>query len=140
MTHINIGISSGLLMIFFIAVLKNLDKKIVYGLALAGIGFLYVGFVWTDLHALIINAVQAILFLFLAYFGIKKSMHLLAAGYFLHGCWDVAYSHFQNPGLIPPHYDLFCLSIDFTIAIYLLTFKSEASQIVNNRIKVNPAL
>ncbi|MDB5276608.1 MAG: hypothetical protein JWR61_1563 [Ferruginibacter sp.] len=115
-----IGISSGLLIILLIGLLKQLDKKIIYGMALAGIGFLYVGFAWTNLQALVVNCAQAILFLFLAYYGIKKSLNFLAAGYFLHGCWDIAYHYFQDPGLIPPHYDLFCSSLDFTIAVYLL--------------------
>jgi len=124
MTSIIIGISSGLLIILFIGTLVHLDKKIIYGLALAGIGFLYVGFTWTNLQALIINSIQAILFLFLAYYGIKKNMNILAAGYLLHGCWDFIYSYFQNPLLIPPHYDLFCSSLDFTIAVYLLVLNN----------------
>jgi hypothetical protein len=60
-----IGITSGLLIILLFGILKQFDKKLIYGLILAGIG-----------------------------------------------CRDTA--------LIIPHYDLFCLSIDFTIGIYLL--------------------
>ena len=119
MTSAIIGISSGLLIILLFGILKQFDKKVIYGLILSGIGFLYVGFAWTDLQALIVNSIQAVVFLFLAYYGIKKSVYILAAGYFLHGCWDIAYHFFNEPGLIPPHYDLFCLSIDFTIGIYL---------------------
>jgi hypothetical protein len=120
MTSIIIGISAGLFIILLIAILKRLDKKIMYGLILSAIGFIYVGFVWTDLQALVINTIQAIIFLFLAYHGVKKNMAMLAAGYFLHGCWDIFYSFFNTHGLIPPNYDWFCSSLDFTIAIYLL--------------------
>jgi hypothetical protein len=120
MISIIIGISSGLLTILLIGILKHLDKKISYGLILSGIGFLYVGFAWTDLETLVVNAIQAILFLLFAYYGIKKSINILAAGYFLHGCWDIAYNFVAVPGLIPPHYDLFCSSLDFTICVYLL--------------------
>lgn len=123
MTSIIIGISSGLLTILLIGILKQLDKKIIYGLILSGIGFLYVGFTWTDLQALIVNAVQALFFLFLAYFGVKKSLYIMSAGYFLHGIWDLAYNLFPNSNLIPPHYDLFCLSIDFTMGVGLLVIK-----------------
>ncbi|MEI9913256.1 MAG: DUF6010 family protein [Bacteroidota bacterium] len=126
MTSIIIGISSGFLTILLFGVVKHLDKKIVYGLILTGIGFLYVGFGWTDLQALVVNSIQAILFLLLAYIGIKKSLNILALGYFLHGCWDITYHFINDPGLIPPHYDLFCLSIDFTIGAYLL--------VLNNRL------
>ena len=124
-----IGISSGILIVLLTAVLKNLDKKVIYGLVLSGIGFLYVDFVWTDLPALVVNSIQAIIFLFLAYYGIKKSLYILAAGYFLHGCWDLAFNLFEDHKLIPPHYDIFCSSLDFTIAIYILVFNKQFSKI-----------
>ncbi|MFZ1856761.1 MAG: DUF6010 family protein [Chitinophagaceae bacterium] len=86
MIPVIIGISSGLILILIFIILKQFDKKAVYGLILSGIGFLYVGFVWTDVQALVINSIQAIFFLFLAYYGIKKSLDILAIGFFLHGC------------------------------------------------------
>ena len=120
MIPVIIGISSGLFVILIIALLKQVDKPIVYGLILSGIGFLYVGFTWSDTKALIITCAQAVFFLFIAWYGIKKSLYILGAGYFLHGIWDLAYDLFPASNLIPPHYDLFCLSIDFTIGAYLL--------------------
>lgn len=120
MTSGIIGISSGFLIILLFTIFKSFDKKLIYGLILCGIGFLYVGFTWTDTTSLIITSLQAILFLMLAYFGIKRNLIFLAAGYFLHGLWDLLYHLFQLPHLLPPHYDLFCLSIDFTIGIYLV--------------------
>lgn len=123
MTSIIIGISSGVLIILLVGILKQLDKMLIYGLTLSGIGFLYVGFTWTDISSLIITAVQAIFFLFFAYYGVNRNLYFLAAGYFLHGLWDLAYDLFRLPNLIPPHYDLFCLSIDFTIGIYLVILK-----------------
>lgn len=129
MTSTIIGVSSGLLIIFLVGVLKHFDKKVIYGLILSGIGFLYVGFVWTDLPALVVNVIQAIVFLFIAYFGIKKSINILALGYFLHGCWDIVYDFIAARGLIPPHYDLFCSSLDFTIGIYILVFNKHFYEI-----------
>ena len=126
MNAVIIGVFSGSLIILLVILLRQLDKKIIYGLILSGIGFLYVGFVWADLHALVINAIQAVMFLFFGYYGIKK-IYILAAGYFLHGCWDIVYGFFRLPGLIPPHYDLFCSSLDFTIAFYLLVFNKWVS-------------
>ena len=128
MTSIIIGISSGLLTILLMSVLKQLDKKIIYGLILSGIGFLYVGFTWTDVSSLIITAVQAIFFVLVAYCGIKKNLYFLAAGYFLHGLWDMVYDLLRVPDLRPPHYDLFCLSIDFTIGIYLMILQVRFSK------------
>lgn len=124
MTAAIIGISLGLLTIFLFALWKGIDKRLIYGLILSGIGFLYVGFVWTNFQAVIVNSVQAILFLFIAYYGTRKSLYLLAIGYFLHGCWDITYPLLRDPGLIPPHYDIFCLSVDFVIGFYMLLFKN----------------
>ena len=115
-----IGISLGLLVIIIIALVKPVDKEIIYGLILSGIGFLYVGFTWSDTTALIITCVQALFFLFIAWYGIKRGSSVLAAGYFLHGIWDLVYDLLPASDLIPPHYDLFCLSVDFTIGFYLL--------------------
>ncbi len=132
MTPVLIGILSGLLIIIVIGFLKHVEKKIIYGLILSGIGFLYVGFAWTNIQALVENAIQAIVFLFLAYYGVKKSIYILAIGYFLHGCWDIAYSFIKEPGLIPPHYDLFCLSLDFTICAYILLLRNQFQANKNN--------
>jgi len=123
MTPLIIGISSGLIVVLLFEILKQFDKKVVYGLILSGIGFLYVGYAWMDLQAFIVNAIQAILFLFIAYYGIKKNLYILAAGYFLHGSWDLVYHLFADSNLLPPRYDLFCFYIDFTIGFYILWIK-----------------
>ena len=128
MNAVLIGISGGFLVILCIGLLKGLDKRVIYGLILSGIAFLYVGYTWSDLQALVLNSLQAIAFLFLAYFGIKKNIYFLIAGYFLHGIWDLIYDLFPKTNLIPPHYDLFCLSIDFTIGFYLLFLNHKTLQ------------
>jgi len=120
MIPVIIGIGAGLLTILIIALLRQVDKPIMYGLILSGIGFLYVGYTWSDTEALIINCVQALFFLFIAWYGIKRSLYILGGAYFLHGIWDLFYNLFPSASLLPPHYDLFCLSIDFTIGAYLL--------------------
>lgn len=120
-----IGISSGILVILVVAILKQLDKTLVYGLVLTGIGYLYVGFTWSDLPSLLVTALQSVVFLFLAYYGVKKNINFLIGGYFLHGSWDLLYDAFPDRGLIPPHYDWFCLSIDFTIGLYLFIIRKQ---------------
>ncbi len=119
MTAALTGTLLGIIIIVALALVKQLDKQLVYALILAGIGFLYVGFTWSDTASLVITALQAVAFLLLAYAGTRNSNYLIA-GYFLHGCWDMAYNLFPDRHLIPPHYDWFCLTIDFTIGIYLL--------------------
>lgn len=128
-----IGISLGIFLIVLFEVLKSFDKQFIYGLILTGIGFLYIGFTWSNSESLIINSTQAVFFLTLAYYGIKKNVYILAIGYFLHGSWDLAYDYLGQPDLIPPHYDWFCLSVDFTIGIYLLIFAKRIRSIIDIR-------
>ena len=130
-----IGISSGVLIVLIFVILKQFDKNIIYGLILAGIGFLYVGFTWSDIGILSVTTLQALFFLFLAYYGIRKNSYILIAGYFLHGIWDIIYSQVSNTGLIPPHYDLFCSSLDFTVGLYLLFIKYKSG--TNKEISYN---
>ena len=117
-----IGISLGIFLVVLFEVLKSFDKQFIYGLILTGIGFLYIGYTWSNRESLIINSTQAVFFLILAYYSIKRNVYILAIGYFLHGSWDFAYDYLEQPDLIPPHYDWFCLFVDFTIGIYLLIF------------------
>ena len=125
MNSLVIGISSGLLIIGFFLLQKHLDKRSMYSLILVGIGFLYVGYTWSDRSSLIINSIQATVFLYIAYWGLKKSLIILAVGYLLHGTWDLIYGVVDNSSLIPPGYDLFCSSLDFVIGIYLIVFSKQ---------------
>ncbi len=115
-----IGLSSSLITILIFTLLKRFDKNTIYGLILMGIGFLYIGYTWTDITTAIISGIQALFFMSLAYLGIKKSYWFLVVGYFLHGAWDLLYPMFANPALLPHDYDYFCLTYDFIVAIYLL--------------------
>ena|SRR5687767_590705 len=120
-----IGISTGILTILLVGLLRIVNKRIMYGLILSGIGFLYVGYTWMDLNQLIINIIQAIVFVLFAYYGIIKSIYILVAGYFLHGLWDLGYTYFTASQSLPPHYDIFCLTVDFIIGAYILIFRKQ---------------
>ena len=123
-----IGISAGIFTILIFTFFKRLDKDLIYGLILAAIGFLYVGYTWSDISALVMNLLQALFFLMLAYFGVKKNSYYLIAGYFLHGLWDFMYGHVGDPGLIPPNYDWFCSTYDFIIGFYLLILRVQMNR------------
>lgn len=123
-----IGLAASVFTILVFTIFKRLDKNVIYGLILAAIGFLYVGYTWSDISALIINLLQALLFLMLAYFGIKKNSYYMIAGYFLHGLWDFMYGHVGDLGLIPPDYDWFCSTYDFIIGFYLLMLKFQMNR------------
>src|SRR5690606_34054071 len=123
MTATLIGLTSSLLTILIVTLFKRLDRNVFFGLILSGIGFLYVGYTWTSVTEFIMNILQAIFFLLLAYFGIKKNPNFLIAGYIIHGLWDLIYGYIGNPGLLPPDYDFFCSTYDFIIGFYLLILK-----------------
>ena len=114
-----IGTSLGFVSILFSRLLKQIDEPLFYGLMLALIGALYVGFTWTDTTSFIINCIQCFFFGTLAYLGIKRNAYLLAAGFVLHGIFDIIYSLFPLSDLRPPHYDVFCISVDWVIGVYL---------------------
>ena len=124
----SIGVSTDVLLIVSLSILKRIDKQVFYGLVLAGIGFLYVGLAWTNLESLIINSIQAFAFGWVWHY---EKHYILATGYFLHGAWDLAYDILRQPDLLLPHYDLFCLSFDFTLGIYLLIFARNIKSKVN---------
>ena len=114
-----IGFSSAMVTILIASLIKRFDRNLFFGLILTGIGFLYVGFTWTHLTVAIISFVQVLFCVVLAYLGINKDPWFLIAGFFLHGIWDLLYGRFAHTDLLPPQYDLFCLTYDFIIGIYL---------------------
>lgn len=125
MTGALIGIALGLVIIITFTILKQFDKTIIYSLILTAIGFLYIGYTWSDITYLIVNRIQALVFLFLAYYGITRNANYMIAGYFLHGTWDFVYEYFANKTFLPPHYDWFCFSIDFLTGFYLLLIRNQ---------------
>ena len=115
-----IGLVSSLVTILIFTFLKRIDKNTIYGLILMAIGFLYIGYTWTDINTAMLSGLQALFFMSLAYFGIKKNYWFLVAGYFLHGIWDFLYPLFASSDLLPPDYDYFCFTYDVIVGIYLL--------------------
>lgn len=61
----------------------------------------------------------AVLLIILSIFALRGPLPILAAGYFLHGAWDVI-----HPALLPhvlPHwYAPLCVGFDMTVAVYLI--------------------
>lgn len=131
MIALTIGILTGIAAIIAIKLLSKIENRLLCSLVLTGIGFLYIGFTWSHLPSLLLNALQAVFFLLLAYIGMTKNISFLIAGFFLHGAWDLLYSFFPHSELIPPHYDLFCMAADFTIGFYLLFGIKKRKQLSN---------
>src|ERR1044071_7288004 len=120
-----IGIAVGIVSIVLVRVLGRANQKIMYSLILACIGFLYVGYTWSDSMQLAITIIQALVFLMLAYYGATKNASFLIIGYFLHGVWDLLYTYLVSSELRPPHYDIFCLAVDFTMGAYMWLFRKK---------------
>ena len=116
-----LGTITAIVSIIAIRVLGKGNQQLWYSLVLAGIAFLYVGYTWSDYLQLAITAAQAVLFLLFAVQGMR-SIVVLGAGYFLHGAWDVIYNYFVTADHIPPHYDIFCGTIDVLMGAYILIF------------------
>ena len=57
-----IGILTGGITILLFSFLKSINKPIMYGLILSGIGFLYVGYTWMKFDQLVITIIQAVVF------------------------------------------------------------------------------
>ena len=125
-----IGLVSAVITILIFSLYKRIDKHIIYGLILAGIGFLYIGYTWSEITTAVISGIQALVFISFAYYGIRENINSLIAGYFLHGIWDMLYPFIGNPSLLPPHYDFFCLTYDFIVGGYLLFVKYQTRVVV----------
>jgi asparagine N-glycosylation enzyme membrane subunit Stt3 len=116
MTDIIIGLTTTFLVILFLEVFKSVNRKLIGAFTLSGIAFIYVGFAWTDLPSLAIVVAGVAVFLFLAYYAFTKDYRFITLGLLLHGIWDMIYPNFTS--VVPQGYDLFCLTIDFLLAIY----------------------
>jgi len=132
MTGFIIGLITSAAVIAFAEIFRKIDLKFFASLNLAVIPFIYIGFS-IDPHALMLTVPSASLFVFFAYWGYKKNYMLTVAGLALHGLWDILFPFVST---VAPHgYDLFCITIDFLLALYFyLKLKPSKRQTVIGRI------
>jgi hypothetical protein len=123
-----IGLAGSLITISIFTLFKRIDKIIIYSLILIGIAFLYIGYTWTNIEVATISFLQVLFFMVFAYFGVKKNLYFLIAGYFIHGIWDFMYSYVGNSDLLPPDYDWFCMTYDFIIGFYLIILNYQTNR------------
>jgi hypothetical protein len=116
MKDIVIGVVLCAVIIIFLESFRSLDKKLFGAFTLVGIAFIYVGFAWGDLQALIIVAISVILFAALSYYGQTKNFNIIVLGLLLHGVWDMVFPRFSS--VVPKGYDIFCLTADVILAAY----------------------
>lgn len=111
-----IGLITTVTIIAILEIFKLLEKRLVAALILVGIAFIYVGFSWEDVSSLLLVTLGVIGFFSLSYFGYKRNFNLIVLGLVLHGIWDVVFPYFSS--VTPVGYDIFCITIDFLLAIY----------------------
>lgn len=116
MNNFYIGLATTISIIGFLELFKTLDKRLLGAFTLGGIGFIYVGFAWSDLSSLITTVVGVAFFLALSYLGYKRNFHYIIIGLIAHGLWDILYPLFFETA--PKGYDIFCITIDVLLAIY----------------------
>ena len=115
MTGFIIGLSTAAAIIAFAEIFRKIDVKLFASLTLAVIPFIYIGFS-IDPHSLMLTIPGASFFLLFAYWGYKKYYLLIVVGLALHGLWDVLFPYVSK---VAPHgYDVFCITIDFILALY----------------------
>lgn len=127
--HLVIGIVSG---IVFITIARrcavNLEKRI-YAVGLALAALIYVGLAAMGSASVNWNVVELAglaVFTLVAVLGLKVSTWFLAAGWAVHGLWDVLLHLRQHTTFVPEWYPVICLGFDLIVAIYIATrFKTQ---------------
>jgi hypothetical protein len=94
----------------------------VHAVLLAGIAAVYVGFAIADgrTRFLVMQVAGVLAFGALAVAGLSVHTGFLAAGYVLHGVWDLLHHRTDVPARRAPWYIPLCLAYDWIVGAYLL--------------------
>ncbi len=115
MTSILIGVAVSAAVIILPEVLRKIDVNFYASLNLAVIPFIYIGFSIQP-ESLMLTIPAALFFLLFAYLGFKTNYLFTVVGLALHGLWDVFFPHMSI--VAPDGYDVFCITVDFLLALY----------------------
>jgi len=99
------------------------QARLALAIALAGIGWVYLGFAVADGRpsAIAVQAASAAAFLWIAYAAVQlESSVLLGAGFIAHAVWDAIHHEGHGPTRVRTWYPPFCVVADLAIAIPLL--------------------
>lgn len=131
-----IGLITTVVIIGLMEILRFLEKRLVGALTLVSIAFIYIGFSWHHSLSLIYAILGVVVFFALAYYGYKKHFILIIIGLILHGIWDLLFPFLSSAA--PDGYDIFCLTIDFILAVYFYIRIKPLKQIKDNPAVLNP--
>ncbi|WP_100611485.1 DUF6010 family protein [Confluentibacter lentus] len=116
MNDFYIGVIVTIAIIGLLEIFQFLEKRLIGALTLVGIPFIYIGFSWNDVLSLTYAILGAAIFFTISYFGYKKNFILIIIGLILHGIWDILFPYYSSSA--PEGYDIFCLTVDFLLALY----------------------
>jgi hypothetical protein len=100
------------------------DARLMLGTLLAGIGFVYLGFAIADgrRSAILIQAISALAFLWIAQIAIREDSNLLLGlGFLAHGAWDAFHHEGHGWTKVRTWYPPFCAVADVVIAAAILS-------------------
>jgi Family of unknown function (DUF6010) len=100
------------------------DARLMLGTLLAGIGFVYLGFSIADgrRSAIVIQAISALVFLWVAQIAIREDSNLLLGlGFLAHGAWDALHHEGHGWTKVRTYYPPFCAAADVVIGAAILS-------------------
>ena len=118
---LSLGVGLALATILFARLLPTDWVRPLFGIVLAGIAAIYVGFALNDgrLPPLLVEGSVALLFLGMALLGCCYSTGWLVGGYVVHGVWDLIHRPGGIQTRIVKGYPPFCLIYDWVVAVYM---------------------
>ena len=118
-----VGLGLGLLSNAFAAPWPDADARAYSAVLLAAIGAIYFGFAVADGRpsAMVVQAISAVVFLNIAFFGVQhESDLLLGLGFLAHAGWDWIHHEGHGPTRVRTWYPPFCVVADVVIAVPIL--------------------
>jgi hypothetical protein len=117
------GFALGLVAVAYSALAERNDALVFNAILLAWIGSVYLGFAVAEGRrtSIGVQAISALLFLEIAYYGYQlDSRLLLGIGFIAHGAWDLLHHDNRGPTRVRSWYPPLCVVADIVIGIPLL--------------------
>lgn len=115
-----VGVIGGLVAILIALLAPNAaDARLGLGMLLSGIGFVYLGFAVSDgrKSAIVVQAISALVFIWVAQIAIREDSNLLLGlGFVGHGAWDALHHEHHGWARVRTWYPPFCAVTDLVIA------------------------
>ena len=128
MVELLIGIVLGVIMVFAAKVTGFEKDRSFYPVVLIVIALYYVLFAFLsyDKVEILFEIAMALLFSALAVWGHHKGLKIVAVGLILHGIYDLSQGNIPFSADPPEWWPLFCLGIDVTLGIWLLSVSTKS--------------